>query len=69
VPGKCTIIEAARTRTIYNWLQYLDPDTLRAEVADQGWMVDEVLGDVAGGDYDPSSPELAVVLRPSTDRS
>jgi len=62
VLDKFTIVEEARTRVVYNWLQYFDPDSLRAEVEGQGLRVQEVLGDVAGGAYDPAADELAVVI-------
>ncbi len=41
VLDKYTIIEPARTRTIYNWLQYFSPEALEAEFADCGLKVDE----------------------------
>ncbi len=58
------IVEARRTRTFYNWLQYFDPDSLAAELAASGFAVDELVGDVAGAALDPGSHELATVARP-----
>ena len=59
---KFTIVEEARTRVVYNWLQCFDPDRLRAEVEGQGLRVQEILGDVAGAAYDPAAAEFAVVI-------
>ncbi len=63
VLDKYTIVEEARTRTVYNWLQYFEPEGLRREVEDHGFAVEEMLGDVAGAAFDPESPEFAIVLR------
>jgi 2-polyprenyl-3-methyl-5-hydroxy-6-metoxy-1,4-benzoquinol methylase len=60
---KYTIVEEARTRFVYNWLQYFDRESLRKEVETVGLTVDEFLGDVAGADYDPVSSEFAVIAR------
>jgi SAM-dependent methyltransferase len=58
---KYTIVEAARTRTVYNWLQYFDRDGLAREFAAAGLRVTDWLGDVAGTPYDPEADEFAVV--------
>src|SRR5699024_3803164 len=42
------IVERHRTRTFWTWTQYFDPEALSAELADAGWQVAEVLGDVVG---------------------
>lgn len=63
VLDKYTIVEQARTRAIYNWLQYYDPATLEGEIEGRGLAVDEILGDVAGGVFDPTAHELAVIAR------
>jgi len=60
---KYTIIEKARTRTVYNWLQYFSPVTLRQEFEDNGFKIDEVYTDVAGTAFDSKSGEFAVVAR------
>ena len=60
---KYTIIEEDRQRTVYNWLQYFTPETLRREALSVGLKVDELYGDVAGNPYDPSATEFAVVLK------
>ncbi len=61
------IVEADRTRTIYNWLQQFDPASLAAELRGAGLEVASVLGDVAGAPYDPDGPEFAVVARRAGD--
>jgi 2-polyprenyl-3-methyl-5-hydroxy-6-metoxy-1,4-benzoquinol methylase len=63
VLDKYTIVEEARTRTIYNWLRYFDPEDLKGEIDGAGLQVEEFLGDVAGGAYDPASHEFAAVVR------
>ena len=58
------IVEADRTRTFCNWVQYYDPESLAAELSESGMIVAELAGDVAGAPYDPSAHEFAVVARP-----
>ena len=60
---KYTIVEADRTRTVYNWLQYFDPESLASEFADCGLTVAERYADVAGSPFDPTAGEFAVVAR------
>jgi SAM-dependent methyltransferase len=57
------IVEAARTRTIYNWVQYFSPESLEADLEQAGLSIDHLLGDVSGRAFDPDSPEFAVVTR------
>jgi cyclopropane fatty-acyl-phospholipid synthase-like methyltransferase len=63
VLDKYTIIEAARTRTVYNWLQYFSPETLEKEFAEAGFLVEAVYSDVAGSPFEAETLELAVVAR------
>lgn len=58
-----TIVEPERARTIWNWFQAYDPDSLAAVLERAGFTVDALLGDVAGRPYDPASTEFAVVAR------
>lgn len=58
---KYTLIERARTRTVYNWLQYFSVDSLRAEFRETGLTICDVYGDVAGKPYDAEADEFAVV--------
>ncbi len=64
---KYTIVEEQRVRAIYNWLQYFTVETLSAEVEDRGFVVDDVLGDVAGATLDPEAHEFAIVARRTLD--
>ncbi|MFC2173205.1 SAM-dependent methyltransferase [Acidobacteriota bacterium] len=60
---KYTIVEASRTRTIYNWLQCFTPETLEAELAKCGLTADKYYSDVAGSPYNPEGTEFAVVAK------
>jgi len=48
VLDKYTIVEEARTRTIYNWLQYFSPEALEHELNGCGLDVEKRYADVAG---------------------
>jgi len=58
-----TIIEAARTRTVYNWLQYFSPGDLEREFKEGGFMVEGFYADVAGSPFTPEGHEFAVVAK------
>lgn len=60
---KYTIIEKARTRVVYNWLQYFSRDSLREELEESGFKIEEFYSDVAGSAFSPESPGIAVVAR------
>jgi len=60
---KYTIVEAGRTRTIYNWYQFFTPKDLEKEFKTAGFSVEEFYSDVAGTPCDPGSAEFAVVAR------
>ena len=60
---KYTIIEANRTRVVYNWLQYFSPEGLEGEFAECGFKVNERYSDVAGSPFDQKADEFAVVAR------
>jgi SAM-dependent methyltransferase len=59
------VVEAARHREFFNWIQCYDPARLEAELRDAGWDVEETFGDVAGGPWDPEADFFAVVARPT----
>jgi SAM-dependent methyltransferase len=63
VLDKYTIVEAGRTRTIFNWLQYFSPETLEKEFTECGFSIEEVISDVAGAPFDSESEEFAIVAR------
>jgi len=60
---KYTIVEANRTRTVYNWIQCFSAGSLRKEYVENGLEVEELYADVAGAAFSPESPEFAVVAR------
>jgi len=60
---KYTIIEAGRRRTVYNWLQYFSPESLRNEFEAAGLTTQELHGDVAGAPFDEAAAEFAIVGR------
>ena len=62
---KYTIIEAARSRTIYNWLQCFSPEALEKEFIECGFTIQELYSDVAGSPFDPETTEFAVVAKKS----
>jgi SAM-dependent methyltransferase len=61
VLDKYTIIEAGRTRTIYNWLQYFSPEGLESELGACGFSVEGYYSDVAGTPFSSQSREFAVI--------
>ena len=60
---KYTILEADRSRQIYNWLQYFSVESLERELLPGGFEIEEVLGDVAGRPLKAQQSEFAVVLK------
>ena len=63
VLDKYTIVEAARTRTVYNWLQYFSPEALEREFKACGFVTEKLYSDVAGAPFDPESGEFAIVAK------
>lgn len=63
VLDKHTIIEAGRTRTVYNWFQHFSPEDLEREFGQCGFAVESLYSDVAGTPYSPASSEFAVVAK------
>ena len=63
VLDKYTIVEAGKTRTIYNWLQYFSPDTLEKEFSECNFTVEDFLSDVAGTPFDSRADEFAVIAK------
>ncbi len=60
---KYTIIEKKRTRIVYNWLQYFTQESLRKEFEENGFTVEAFYSDVAGSEFSPDSPDMAIVAR------
>ncbi len=65
VLDKYTIIENARKRVVYNWLQYFSPDSLKKEFGENGFKIEEMYSDVAGTIFSPESVEFAIVAKKS----
>ena len=63
VLDKYTLIEAARTLTVYNWLQYFSPDALEREFVECGFAVEKLYSDVAGSPFDSNTAEMALVAK------
>ena len=60
---KYTLIDKVCTKTVYNWLQYFSPDSLRKEFDENGFKIEEFYSDVAGKPFNSKSKEFAVVAR------
>ena len=58
---KYTLIEADRTRTVYNWLQYFSPGEIEKEIVECGFTVDGIYSDVAGSPFVLETKEFAMV--------
>jgi 2-polyprenyl-3-methyl-5-hydroxy-6-metoxy-1,4-benzoquinol methylase len=63
VLDKYTLIETARTRTVYNWLQYFSPEALKKEFVECGFTIEKLYLNVAGTPYDSQAGEFAVVAK------
>ena len=58
---KYTLVEANRTRVVYNWFQCFSPEALEREFVECGFGVEAFFSDVAGQAFDSDSDELAIV--------
>jgi hypothetical protein len=58
-----TIIEASRSRMIYNWQQTYSRESLKHELAENGLVIREWCADVAGRKYDPHATEMAIIAQ------
>jgi hypothetical protein len=58
---KYTIVESERTRIVYNWIQYFNPNDLEKELGQGGFAVGDIFSDVAGSPFDSEKKEFAVV--------
>jgi SAM-dependent methyltransferase len=63
VLDKYTLVEADRTRTVYNWLQYFSPEMIQREFVECGFTIEKLYADVAGIPYDQQAIEFAVVAK------
>jgi cyclopropane fatty-acyl-phospholipid synthase-like methyltransferase len=60
---KFTIIEAARVRESYNWLQCYSVESIRKEFEESGFVVTEYYANVAGDPYKNDATEIAVIAQ------
>ena len=60
---KYTLIEAAHTRTVYNWLQHFSSEALEREFVECGFKIEELYSDVAGLTFELEAKEFAVVAK------
>lgn len=63
---KYTIIEENRSRTIFNWLQHYDKESLANEFAEAGLKIEQYLANVAGDEFDPDGNEFAIIAKTGT---
>ena len=62
VLGQHTIIEEARKRKIFNWLQCFSQESLALELDRAGFRIIEQYSNVAGQRFQENGTEMAVVL-------
>jgi 2-polyprenyl-3-methyl-5-hydroxy-6-metoxy-1,4-benzoquinol methylase len=60
---KYTILEANRTRQVFNWLQHYDRQSLSREFTESGLEIEKFLANVAGQAFDPAGAEFAVIAK------
>ncbi len=60
---KYLIVEAQRTRTIFNWLAHFDEGSIAEELDGAGLMIDTLYGDLTGAPFDSEAGEFCVVAR------
>ena len=58
---KYDIFEKDRTRTIYNWLQCFNPESIQNEFEENGFRIVERYADVAGAPYRNDATQTALV--------
>ncbi len=61
VLDKYTLVEAAHTRTVYNWLQYFNPEALEREFVECRFSIEQLYSNVAGLPFNSETKEFAVV--------
>jgi len=57
------IVTPTRRFEIFNWLQYFDPDTISAELAQADLAVEEIVALTTGEPWTPEAGELAIIAR------
>ena len=57
------IVEPQRRREIFNWLQYFEPESLTAELGENGFDVEAVVDVLTGEPWQVSSSEFALIAK------
>lgn len=60
---KYEIVEAHRSRTIYNWLQYFDSASIAEEIGACNLATVDLFGDLTGANLNPDSAEFCIVAQ------
>ena len=60
---KYTLVEANRSRIVYNWFQCFSPEALQLGFIECGFEVEAFFSDVAGTPFDSGADEFAIVAR------
>lgn len=58
------VVEVARHREFFNWIQCYDPSGLEVELSEAGWGFEATFGNVAGDPLDPDGQFFAVIAEP-----
>ena len=62
VLDKYTIFESGKAeRVVYNWLQHFSVESLKTEFNQHGLQISQTVAGVAGGNFDPTGDEFAVI--------
>lgn len=56
-------VEASRTRSVYNWLEYMDPDRLAAELEQAGFLCSPAVDAVSGAAWRQDERPFALIAR------
>lgn len=57
------ILTPTRVLEVFNWMQYYDPKTVSAELAQAGLMVEATLSAISGEDWHGAAEEMAIIAR------
>lgn len=60
---KYSVVNVQQTRSVYIWIKYYEPESLKAEFAENGFEIVEHYADFSGAQYQPDSPGIAVIAR------
>jgi SAM-dependent methyltransferase len=60
---KYTVIQEDRSWDVYVWMQCFTKESIRTELKNNGFLIEEWYGDTAGKPFDPLSPEFAVAVK------